>query len=47
MNEVIGWDLEQDARLSFVECSGGDVARTVHGRPMYSENPKVKGDWTP
>ena len=40
-------DALKNARLSFVECSGGDVARTFHGRPMCSENPKDKGGWTP
>lgn len=41
MREVIGWDLGQDAMISFVECSGGDVARALHGRPMTVENLKV------
>jgi hypothetical protein len=39
LSEIIGWDLGQDATLSFVECAGGDVARTFHGRPMSTENP--------
>jgi hypothetical protein len=41
MLQSIGWDLGQDATLSFVECAGGDVARTFHGRPMCTENPKA------
>lgn len=39
--QVIGWDLGQDATLSFVECAGGDVVRTFHGRPMCTKNPKA------
>jgi hypothetical protein len=45
--EVIGWDLGQDATWSFVECSGGDAARSFHGRPMCSANPRAQGGWTP
>jgi hypothetical protein len=41
MLQSIGWDLGQDATLSFVECAGGDVARTFHGRPMCIENLKA------
>jgi hypothetical protein len=41
MLQSIGWDLGQDATLSFVECAGGDVARTFHGRPMCIGNLKV------
>ncbi|HEY0482336.1 MAG TPA: hypothetical protein VGD37_32670 [Kofleriaceae bacterium] len=41
VSEIIGWDLGQDATLSFVECAGGDVARTFHGRPMSINNPKA------
>src|ERR1041384_6088550 len=37
MVETIGWDRGQDATLSFVECAGGDVTRTLHGRPMSIE----------
>lgn len=40
---VIGWDLGQDATLSFVECSGGTTVRSFHGRPMTCANPKAKG----
>lgn len=39
--EPIGWDLGQDAALSFVECTGGDVARTFHDRPMSLANLKA------
>jgi hypothetical protein len=39
--ETIGWDLGVDATLSFVECAGGDVARTFHGRPMSISNLKA------
>jgi hypothetical protein len=45
--EIIGWDLGQDATLSFVECSGGDIARSFHGRPMCGANPKAQGGWEP
>lgn len=41
MLQSIGWDLGQDATLSFVECAGGDVARTFHGRPMCIGNLKA------
>lgn len=41
VHEIIGWDLGQDATLSFVECAGGDVARTFHGRPMCTGNLKA------
>lgn len=41
LREPIGWDQEQDATLSFVECAGGDIARTFHGRPMWIGNFKA------
>jgi hypothetical protein len=41
MQRVIGWDMGQDATLSFVECTGGDRARTLHGRPMHVGNIKA------
>ncbi len=31
IGEVVGWDQGQDASLSFVECAGGEVARSFHG----------------
>jgi hypothetical protein len=41
IGEVIGWDGGMDARFSFVECSGGQVAgRAFHGRPM--SDPTIK-----
>jgi len=40
--EIVGWDLGQDATLSFVECAGGDVARAFHGRPMCLDNLKAR-----
>jgi len=42
LREIVGWDLGQDATLSFVECAGGDVARAFHGRPMCLGNPKAR-----
>lgn len=47
MGEPIGWDQGHDATLSFVECAGGEVARTFHGRPMSITNAKAHGDWEP
>jgi hypothetical protein len=47
MVEAIGWDKGQDATLSFVECTGGEVARSLHGRPMCIANPRVRGAWEP
>jgi hypothetical protein len=41
IRETIGWDLAEDATLSFVECAGGDVARSFHGRPMHVGNVKA------
>jgi hypothetical protein len=44
VEQVIGWDLGQDATVSFVECSGGvRSGRAYHGRPMVRSNPKLKG----
>lgn len=44
MDRVIGWDLGQDATISFAECSGGVAAgRSYHGRPMAPPNPKLRG----
>ncbi|NOY89877.1 MAG: hypothetical protein GXP55_01620 [Deltaproteobacteria bacterium] len=46
MEGVLGYDMGQSASYSFVECSGGDVARSFHGRPMASDNPKLAAsDW--
>jgi hypothetical protein len=45
IGEAVGWDQGEDASLSFVECAGGEVARSFHGRPMCAENSKVRGDW--
>jgi hypothetical protein len=42
VGELIGWDLGQDATLSFVECAGGEVARAFHGRPICLGNPKAR-----
>ena len=42
VQEIIGWDLGQDATLSFVECAGGGVARAFHGRPMCVDNQKAR-----
>jgi len=42
LRELVGWDLGQDATLSFVECAGGEIARAFHGRPMCLGNPKVR-----
>jgi hypothetical protein len=42
---VVGWDQGQDASLSFVECAGGEIARSLHGRPMCTANSKARGDW--
>jgi hypothetical protein len=43
-NSVIGWDRGEDAKFSFAECSGGNVAgRSFHGRPMAASNHKLKG----
>lgn len=46
MSTVVGWDQGQDATLSFVECAGGEIARSFHGRPMCTGNSKARGDWT-
>jgi hypothetical protein len=41
---VIGWDKGEETTLSFVECSGGDLAgRAFHGRPMAASNHKLAG----
>lgn len=38
VGRVIGWDEGKDARLSFVECSGGVTAgRAFHGRPAHDD----------
>jgi len=43
VGEVIGWDDGREARVSFVECSGGDAAgRAFHGRPMHRDNEKLR-----
>jgi hypothetical protein len=47
VGEVVGWDQGQDASWSFVECAGGEVARSFHGRPMCADNLKTRGDWNP
>jgi hypothetical protein len=47
IGEVIGWDQGQGAGLSFVECAGGEIARSFHGRPMCADNTKAHGDWEP
>jgi hypothetical protein len=47
IGDVVGWDQGQDASLSFVECAGGEVARSFHGRPMCVDNSKAAGDWMP
>ena len=36
--ELIGWDEGKEAVLSYVECSGGILARSFHGRPMNPGN---------
>lgn len=47
VGDVVGWDEGQDASLSFVECAGGEVARSFHGRPMCADNSKARGGWIP
>jgi len=36
---VIGWDLGENAQVSFAECT----SRAYHGRPMSRSNPKLVG----
>ena len=43
LGEVIGWDDGEDAKLSYVECSGGSATRAYHGRPMHEGNPRAGG----
>ncbi len=42
LDHVLGWDRGRDANVSYVECSGGDQVRAFHGRPMSSDNAKLR-----
>ena len=40
---VIGWDQGVDATLSFVSCSGGELAgRAYHGQPVHRGDSKAQ-----
>lgn len=44
--QIIGWDRGLDSTISYVECSGGNAARSFHGRPMHETNPKLRDGGT-